>query len=78
MVKLPSPNIKRWTVRHKAAVVVAVRDGRLPREEACRRYLLSKEELLAWEDAFKTYGYPGLYATRDLRNIVVPPKTPAT
>ena len=60
--KLPSPNTKRWTARRKAEVLIAVSDGRLPREEACRRYQLSEEELLAWEAAFKTYGNPGLFA----------------
>jgi hypothetical protein len=64
MFKLPSPNIKRWTAGRKAAVVIALRDGRIPREEAQRRYHLSKEELLAWEDAFKTHGCPGLFVTR--------------
>lgn len=60
--KLLSPSTKRWTARRKAEVVIAVSDGRLSREEACRRYQLSEEELLAWEDAFKTYGNPGLFA----------------
>jgi Protein of unknown function (DUF1153) len=36
-VELPSPNIRRWTSWCKAAVVIAVSDGRLLREEACRR-----------------------------------------
>jgi hypothetical protein len=62
--ELPSPNIKRWLARHKAAVVIAVWDGRLLREEACRRYQLSEEELLAWENAFKVHGISGLQATR--------------
>jgi Protein of unknown function (DUF1153) len=62
--ELPSLNVKRWTARRKAAVVIAVSDGRILREEACRRYQLSSEELLAWEDAFKTYGNPGLHVAR--------------
>jgi hypothetical protein len=62
--KLPSPDIKRWTARRKAAVVIAVSEGRLRREETCRRYQLSLEELFAWEDAFRTYGDSGLYVGR--------------
>jgi hypothetical protein len=33
-------------------------------EEACSRYALSEEELLAWQRAFEAYGLPGLRATR--------------
>ena len=47
--------------------MIAVRDGRIFREEACDRYQLSKEELFAWEDALKTSGPPGLHATRKYR-----------
>jgi hypothetical protein len=64
---LPSPNIGRWTPRRKAAVVMAVLDGRLLREEACRCYQLTAEELLAWEDAFKTSGTRGMHAVRVAR-----------
>jgi Protein of unknown function (DUF1153) len=64
VVELPSAIPKRWTARRKAEVVIAVWNGRLPREEAHRRYQLSEEELVAWEHAFKTYGYPGLRATQ--------------
>lgn len=60
---LPSTHIKRWTAQRKAGVVIAVSDGRISREEACRRYQLSEEEFLAWEAAFKTYGSSGLRAT---------------
>jgi Protein of unknown function (DUF1153) len=67
MVELPSPNIRRWTAGRKAALVIAVSDGRIPQEEACRRFQLSEEELFAWEEAFKTYGNPGLYVTKQSR-----------
>jgi hypothetical protein len=46
---LPAAETKRWSCRRKAAVVVAVRAGVLGRQEACERYLLSPEELAAWE-----------------------------
>jgi len=72
--ELPSLNVKRWTARRKAAVVIAVSDGRILREEACRRYQLSSEELLAWEDSFKTYGNAGLYIAR-LQQHGRPPET---
>jgi hypothetical protein len=61
---LPPPNTKRWVVRRKAAVVTAVRSGAMTADEACRRYGLSEEELLAWQQAFASHGLPGLRATR--------------
>lgn len=64
MAELPPANVKRWTIRRKAAVVTAVKSGTITREEACARYQLSEEELLAWENAFETYGLPGLRSTR--------------
>ncbi len=64
MAELPAPNVKRWTIRRKAAVVAAVANGVLSREEACRRYQLSEEELLSWQQAFETHGLPGLRSTR--------------
>jgi hypothetical protein len=33
-------------------------------EEACRRYALSEDELLAWQRAFEVHGLSGLRATR--------------
>jgi hypothetical protein len=33
-------------------------------EEALRRYLLTEEEFLFWQRAFKTHGLAGLRATR--------------
>jgi transposase-like protein len=64
MQDLPPPNTKRWVVRRKAAVVAAVRRGRLTIEEACRVYQLSEEELLSWDRAFELHGLAGLRATR--------------
>ena len=62
--ELPPPNVQRWTIRRKAAVVIAVTNGVLTREEACRRYQLSEEELLSWQQAFEVHGLPGLRSTR--------------
>jgi hypothetical protein len=61
---LPPAETQRWSCRRKAAVVVAVRAGVLGRQEACERYLLSREELAAWETALDQNGIPGLRVTR--------------
>lgn len=61
---LPAPDTKRWSPGRKAAVVAAIRAGVISREEACARYLLSPEELTAWEAAFDRNGVPGLRTTR--------------
>jgi len=45
---LPPPNTKRWVIRRKAEVVVAVRGGLLTLDDACRRYRLTTEEFAAW------------------------------
>ena len=60
----PVPNIRRWTIRRKAGVLEAIRSGALTLEEACQRYALSLEELLAWERDLERYGLHGLRATR--------------
>ena len=61
---LPPPDTKRWSPGRKAAVVAAARGGLITREEACERYMLSDEELLAWERALDQNGVPGLRTTR--------------
>ena len=61
---LPPPSTKRWVVRRKAAVVVAVLSGVITVEEAYRRYQLSEEEFLAWRRAFEADGLRGLRTTR--------------
>ena len=64
MDELPPPDIKRWTFRRKAVVVTAVGNGVLTLEEACRRYQLSEEEFLSWQQAYEAHGLPGLRSTR--------------
>ncbi len=64
MAELPPANVKRWTIRRKAAVVTAVANGTLTAQEACRRYQLTDEELQSWRRAYETYGLPGLRSTR--------------
>lgn len=61
---LPPPNTKRWVVRRKAAIVAAVRSGRITLEEALQRYQLTEEEYRSWERSFEAHGLPGLRATR--------------
>ena len=61
---LPPAETKRWSCRRKAAVVVAIRAGVLGRQEARERYILSLEELAAWEAALDKNGIPGLRVTR--------------
>ena len=53
---LPPPNTKRWVIRRKAEVVVAVRGGLLTLEDACRRYCLTAEEFAAWQRAVEAKG----------------------
>jgi hypothetical protein len=55
---------QRWTTRRKAAVVEAVRGGRVSIEEICELYYISVDEFLAWERDMDRYGIPGLRATR--------------
>jgi len=48
---LPAPNTKRWVIRRKAEVVVAVRGGLLTLDDACKRYRLTTEEFADWQRA---------------------------
>ena len=64
LADLPSPDTKRWVARHKALVVVAVQDGLITLDEACRRYALTTEEFLTWRYAVSRFGLPGLRTTR--------------
>lgn len=61
---LPPPNTKRWVIRRKAQVVVAVRSGVITLDEACQRYNLSIDEFLSWQRLIDRHGIGGLRATR--------------
>ena len=77
MGDLPPPNTKRWVVRRKAAVVAAVRSGRITMEEALRRYQLTEEEFLSWQRLFETHGLAGLRTTRVQQyHVPRPPRSP--
>lgn len=61
---LPAPGTRRWVIRRKAEVVAAVRGGLLSLEEACKRYTLTTEEFLGWQQSIEEHGLPGLRTTR--------------
>ena len=60
---LPSASTRRWVASRKAAVANAVSYGLLDREEACRIYALSEEELDSWTRAVSEHGEQALKAT---------------
>lgn len=64
LADLPPINTTRWVASRKAAVLVAIADGRLSRISACARYRISEAELRLWERAVKCAGIPGLRVTR--------------
>jgi hypothetical protein len=57
---LPPPGTMRWTAWQKVAVIRAVRNGILSPAEIRRRYMLSDEELAAWQADFDRNGISGL------------------
>jgi len=60
---LPPKNTSRWVARRKAAVVAAVESGLLEKEEACKMYALSEEELESWILAMDKHGARALRVT---------------
>ena len=54
LADLPPPSTRRWVIRRKAEVVVAVRGDLLTLDDACRRYRLTVEEFAAWQRAVET------------------------
>jgi hypothetical protein len=61
---LTPEDTKRWVIRRKAEVVAAVRGGLLSLDEACKRYTLTVEEFLSWQQSIDKHGLAGLRATR--------------
>jgi transposase-like protein len=55
--ELPPPDTERWTPQRKATVVDAVRSGLNTTEEVCRRYDLTVEEFLWWQNLMQRRGY---------------------
>lgn len=60
---LPSPSTRRWVASRKAVVARAVAFGLIDRDEACRVYDLSEEELDGWIQAMAEHGETALKAT---------------
>ena len=56
---LPAPGTKRWVIRRKAEVVAAVSGGLLSAEEACSRYTLTVDEIIAWQRSIERHGLAG-------------------
>jgi hypothetical protein len=54
----------RWVSRRKAEVVAAVNGGLLTLQEACDRYMLTREEFLSWEMSVQRFGTAGLRTTK--------------
>src|ERR1700730_6812051 len=57
---LPAAGTRRWVIRRKAVVVAALRGGLLTLAEACTRYALTVDELLAWEYSIDRHGLAAL------------------
>ena len=64
LIDLPAPNTKRWVIRRKAQVVVAVHSGIISLNDACNRYNISIEEFLSWQHLINRHGIGGLRTTR--------------
>lgn len=64
LADLPLPDTKRWVIRRKAEVLMAVRGGLLSLEEACSRYAVSPDEILSWQHCIDRFGMAGLRTTR--------------
>jgi hypothetical protein len=62
--ELPAGDTVRWSPLRKASVVNGVRAGAISLDEACRRYQLSAEEFLGWQDAMGAHGIGALRVTR--------------
>jgi hypothetical protein len=61
---LPPPNTLRWSKRRKCELLAAIDAGLLSRSEACSKYRLSVDEVVAWRQALTRFGIEGLRARR--------------
>jgi hypothetical protein len=64
---LPSSSTTYWVSRRKAEVLAAIDGGLLSLDDACERYRLSLEELVAWRRSMDRAGVAGLRITKDRR-----------
>ena len=60
---LPATPPRRWMIRRKAQVVAAVAGGLLTIEQACDRFMLTREEFLTWKALVARYGMSELRTT---------------
>lgn len=60
---LPPKTTRRWVIKHKVKVVLAVSAGLLTLKEACDLYELSEEEFQLWQSAMLKHGRVGLRVT---------------
>lgn len=60
---LPPSSTRRWVIRRKVTVVLAVTSGLLSLKEACEMYGLSEEEFHLWRTAMLEHGRGGLRVT---------------
>ncbi len=61
---LPDAGTQRWMAWKKARVLAAIQTGALSLEEACRRYVLTAEEVQTWHESFAADGVDGLKMRR--------------
>jgi hypothetical protein len=66
-VALPRIGDLRWTAAKKLAVIIALRRGVITAADVRDRYMISLEELGAWEAALDHRGIAGLYAKTLIR-----------
>jgi hypothetical protein len=64
---LPALTGTRWSIRRKTDVVMAVLDGVLSFDDACRRYAMSAEEFLSWQDLVTRRSLKATYRPRGAR-----------
>jgi hypothetical protein len=64
---LPVSPPRRWLMRRKAQVVAVVEGGLLTIEQVCVRYVLTREEFLAWQGSVAQFDdqlWPALKSRR--------------
>lgn len=62
--QLPPVDTLRWNAQRKLQLVIAVGNGVIQLDDACKRYRISSEEFQSWREAYKAGGIEGLFVTR--------------
>ena len=55
LADLPARSTRRWEARRKMKVVMAVEQGLISLEEACRRYRLTLDRYLCWQRSLERH-----------------------